>query len=104
MGEANCSVKYTKEEILDMCRFEDIDELGNVMTYDEFTENVYDGCITDYDGEGELILFDRCVGNSSIACDCEVVIIHTVMGNYFIPFKTLYSLFGDEMRFLWFNS
>lgn len=51
----------TKEEILQNCDYEEIPDYGDVMSYKEFIEAVDNFCIIDYDGSGELILYDKVV-------------------------------------------
>lgn len=91
----------TKEEILQACEFEDrMDMWGDIMSYDEFTACVRSYGITDYDGFGEIMLFDKVVSNSSVICDTKSVFIED---KFFIPFEYLYSIFGDDIKFIWHN-
>lgn len=91
----------TKEEILQACKFEDrIDKWGDTMNYDEFTACVRSYGITDYDGFGEIMLFNKVVSNSSVICDADAVFIEY---RFFIPFEYLRSIFGDDMKFVWHN-
>lgn len=94
------SPSITKEEILQNCQYEDIPEYGDVMSYKEFTECVNSYCITDYDGSGNLVLFDKVVDNASTWISYKTV---HFSGKFFVPFDVLYSIFGDDMKFIWFN-
>lgn len=91
----------TKDEILQICRFDnEISVYGDVMSYDEFASCVKCYGITDYDGSGELILSDKVVTNSEILCYNRSVYFD---GKLFVPFDVLHSIFGDDMKFIWYN-
>jgi len=52
----------TRKEILQNIQFYDeIPDFGDVMTYKQFMEYVNSGCIIDYDGDGDLMLFGKVV-------------------------------------------
>ena len=51
----------TKEEILQNCEYEEIPDYSDVMSYEKFMKAVNSYCIMDYDGSGELVLFDKVV-------------------------------------------
>lgn len=91
----------TKDEILQVCNYGPISEYGDIFDYNKFVSCVECYGITDYDGYGELVLYDKEVKNSSILCDCKTVYF---CNNYFVPFDVLYSIFGDDMKFIWFNN
>ena len=90
----------TKEEILQSCKYEEIPDFGHVMQYEQFKKAVDSYCITDYDGRGDLILFDKVVSDTSIWVHNKTVHFYN---KFFVPFDVLYSIFGDDMKILWFN-
>lgn len=90
----------TKEEILAICEYEEISEYGDVMTYENFIENVDNYCIMDYDGSGELMLFGKVVKHTSTWISDRCIYFRDAL---FVPFETLYELFGDDVSFIWFN-
>lgn len=90
----------TKEEILEVCEFEEIPDFGDVMTYKEFMDDVDSWCITDYDGSGDLILCDKVVVSASIWIHNKTVYF---ADRFFVPFDVLHSIFGDDMKIIWFN-
>lgn len=90
----------TKEEILQNCKYEEMSNFGCVMPYEQFKKAVDSYCITDYDGSGDLILFDKVVSDTSIWVYNKTVHFYN---KFFVPFDVLYSIFGDDMKILWFN-
>lgn len=90
----------TKEEILQNCKFREIPDYGDVMTYQEFMKAVNSFCIMDYDGSGEIILFDKVVENASTWIHHRTVYFED---RFFVPFDVLYSIFGNDMKIIWFN-
>ena len=90
----------TKEEILQNCKFREIPDYGDVMTYQEFMKAVNSFCIMDYDGSGEIILFDKVVANTSTWIHHRTVYFED---RFFVPFDVLYSIFGNDMKIVWFN-
>lgn len=90
----------TKEEILQSCEYKDIPSYGTVMNYDEFKDCVNSYCITDYDGSGELVLCDKIVNNTSTWIHNRTVYF---FDKFFVPFDVLHSIFGDDMKIIWFN-
>lgn len=90
----------TREEILEMCEFESIPDYGHVMTCREFMDDVKTYCITDYDGDGDLILYDKVVKGTSLWIHNRTVYFEDRM---FVPFDILHLIFGDDMKIIWFN-
>ena len=90
----------TKEEILEVCEFESIPKYGKVMTCKEFMDAVKTYCITDCDGDGDLILYDRVVKGTSLWIYNRTVYFEDRL---FVPFDELYSIFGNDMKIIWFN-
>lgn len=89
-----------KEEIVEGCKFEEIPDYGRVMSYKEFASAVDSWCIMDYDGCGELILYDKVVADTSTWIYNRTVHFEN---RFFVPFDVLYSIFGDDMKIIWFN-
>ena len=94
------SPSITKEEILAVCEFSDIPDYGEIMTYKSFIEAVEDYSIVDYDGTGDLILYGSVVDFTSTWIHNRTVYFRD---RFFIPFDVLYSIFGDDMKIIWFN-
>lgn len=94
------SPTITKEEILLECQFDPIPDCGDVMTYEEFIGLVEDFSIIDYDGSGRLILFDKVVRRTSTWLHNRSVFF---ADRFFVPFDVLHSIFGDDMKIIWFN-
>lgn len=92
--------EITREEILQACEFREIPNYGSVMTYQEFIDAVDEWYITDYDGSGELILNDKVVMRTSTWIRNRCVYF---IDEFIVPFDVLYSIFGDDMKFIWFN-
>lgn len=90
----------TKEEILQVCEYVDAPKYGDIMNYKKFVKYVEEYYITDYDGSGELMLFGKVVKNTSTWCHNRTVFFS---GKFFVPFDVLYSIFGDDVKFIWFN-
>lgn len=102
-------MKYSREEITSVCyigiiqdKFGDSGKpCGTFMTYEEFMEDVNRGCLMDYDGYGELVLYGNgVVLNSHTDIDAGVMHIGQSLS---IPFEELYDIFGDDMKIWWFN-
>lgn len=89
-----------KEEILQHCEYEKVPDYGDVKSFEDFMVDVEYGCIMDYDGDGKLILHDKVVKGSSLWVDEGYVCLKKFA---FIPFEKLHKIFGNEMKFLWFN-
>lgn len=92
--------EITKEEILQVCEFKGIPNYGTVMTFQKFTDAVDEEYITDYDGSGKLILNDKVVMYTSTWIRNRCVYF---IDKFIIPFNVLYSIFGDDVKFIWFN-
>lgn len=60
------AASIAKEEILENCKCGDIPEYGEVMPYGEFLDCVECYCITDYDGNGHIVLFGKVVKNAHL--------------------------------------
>lgn len=90
----------TKEEILEVCEFREIPDFGDVMTYEDFIRDVEDYCITDYDGCGDLILYDKVVTYASTWIHNRCIYF---VDKLIVPFDTLHSIFGNDMKIIWFN-
>ena len=90
----------TKEEILAVCKYDDVPDYGDVMTYEEFMGCVESYGIIDYDGSGELMLFDKVVKNTSTWVNDRCVYFRD---KFFVPFDVLHNIFGDDMKLIWFN-
>ena len=91
----------TKEEILQNCEYnENIPDYGDVFTYDDFIRDVDCYAITDYDGNGQLMLFGKIVKDTGLWIYNKCVYFR---GRFFVPFKVLYNLFGNDVAFIWFN-
>lgn len=78
----------TKEEILQNCEYEEIPDYGTMMSYEEFMKAVKSYCITDYDGDGDLVLFNKVVKGTSIWIHNKTV--HFI-DKLFVPFDVLYD-------------
>ena len=50
------------------CEYEEIPDYSDVMSYEKFMKAVNSYCIMDYDGSGELVLFDKVVKNFNMDC------------------------------------
>lgn len=90
----------TKEEILQNCKYRDIPDYGDVMTYEEFMDCVESYGIIDYDGSGDLVLFNKVVEDTSTWIHNRTVYFSN---KFFVPFDVLHSIFGDDMKIIWFN-
>lgn len=90
----------TKEEILEVCDFDDIPDYGDVMTYEEFIDAVDSWSIMDYDGSGDLILYNKVAVRTSTWIHNKTVYF---ADRFFVPFDVLHSIFGDDMKIIWFN-
>ena len=90
----------TKEEILQNCEFYEIPDYGDVYTYEEFMEMVEDYSIIDYDGTGRLVLNNKAVHYTSTWLHNRSMFF---VNKFFVPFDVLHSIFGDDMKFIWFN-
>ena len=90
----------TKEEILQVCEFNDVPDFGDVMTYEEFMDAVESWSIMDYDGTGDLMLYDKVVYHTSTWIHNRSVYF---ADRFFVPFDVLHSIFGDDMKIIWFN-
>lgn len=90
----------TKEEILQNCEYNDIPDYGDVMTYEHFMNCVNNYGIMDNDGSGELVLFNKVVTNTALWIYHETVYF---TDKFFVPFHVLHSIFGNDMKFIWFN-
>lgn len=90
----------TKEEILQNCEFKEISDYGDVMTYDDFMRNVEDLSIMDYDGCGALIISDKAVMHTYTWISSRAMYFDDL---FIVPFDVLHSLFGDDMKVVWFN-
>ena len=88
------------EDILSMCEVEDVPVYGTVMTYEEFRDDVESGCITDYDGEGEIILLDKVIKDSYISIYNWSAHVEPGVN---APLECLYETFGDDMKICWYN-
>ena len=94
------SPTITKEEILSGCVFEPIPDYGDVMEYKEFIDLVNDFSIIDYDGTGRVILFGQVVKYASTWLNKRSVFF---ADRFFVPFDVLHSLFGSDLKIIWFN-
>ena len=90
----------TEKEILQHCEYEKVPDYGEVVTFEDFMKDIEYGCIMDCDGHGELILHDKVVKDSSLWVDEGYACLENVG---FIPFEKLRKIFGDNVKFLWFN-
>lgn len=90
----------TKEEILQNCQFEDLPDYGDLMTYDDFMRNVEDYSIMDYDGSGKLVICDKVVRGTCTWISKRAMYF---VDSCIVPFDTLYTLFGDDIKCVWFN-
>lgn len=90
----------SEEEILQNCEQEELPDFGDVKSFENFMEDVEYGCIMDYDGDGKLILYDKVIKGSSLWVDEGYVCLDNVA---FIPFEKLREIFGDNVKFVWFN-
>lgn len=94
----NLDANYS--DIVEACRLDEISKYGTVMGYEEFME--YADCmgIIDYDGNGYLIIGEKQVSNSDIHVDDHFV---RIAKQYDVPFEKLHEVFGNHIRFIWFN-
>ena len=90
----------TKDEILSTCTFDDMPDYGDVMTYESFVDAISSYCIMDYDGCGELILNNKVVDGTCVWIGNRTMYFED---RFFVPLDTLHELFGDDMKFIWFN-
>ena len=90
----------TKEEILQNCQFGEIPDYGDVFTYEEFMDMVEKLYIIDYDGSGRLVLYNKDVKFTSTWLHKRSVFF---VDKFFVPFDVLHSIFGNDMKFVWFN-
>ena len=90
----------TKEEILEVCDFDDIPDYGDVYDYEEFMKMVEGYYIIDYDGTGRIVLNNKVVKRTSTWLHNRSVFF---VDRFFVPFDVLYTIFGDDMKFIWFN-
>ena len=89
-----------KEYVLKACEFEELDNLGTLMTYKEFIADVDCGCLIDYDGWGHLVLNGKEVVDSATHIHSKSM---DIGGKLSVPFDRLYDIFGDDMKIRWFN-
>lgn len=94
------SQTITKEEILQSCEFDAIPDYGDVYTYEKFIDMVEEYSIIDYDGTGRLVLNDKVVKHTATWLHHRSVFF---ADRFFVPFDILYSIFGDDIKFIWFN-
>lgn len=94
----------TKEEILaTIDEYEIIDTNDteyNIYEYNDFLEDVNNYYITNYDGSGNLIINDKLLLNTSLLLFEKSVYFENKL---FVPFNVLYNLFGENIKFAWFN-
>ena len=90
----------TKEEILSVCEFGEVPDFGDVMTYEKFMDAVESWTIMDCDGSGDLMLYDKVVKFTSTWIHHRSVFF---VNKFFVPFDVLHSIFGDDMKIIWFN-
>lgn len=90
----------TKEEVLEACCFADVPDYGDVMTYEEFMEDVECGGIIDYDGEGAFVFKDKIATNTGTNVYDKTMYF---VDKLFVQFDVLHNLFGDDMKICWFN-
>lgn len=90
----------SKEEILEICQFDNVPDFGDVMTYKEFMDAVDNWSIMDYDGSGHIILYDKVVRRTSTWIRSRAVYF---ADKFIVPFDVLHSIFGDDMKIIWFN-
>ena len=77
------------------------DNCGEPMTWDEFATAVRVGGITDYDGQGDLIIDGRASSNDLLWIATEMLYIYD---RFMIPFERVPEIFeGHEIGVLWFN-
>lgn len=100
MDEVMNKKRITAADIVKMCEVMDIPSYGTVMSYEEFMSHVTAGCIMDYDGDGEIILFDKLVKNSYVSIYNRSA--HVTYGVN-MTLEKLYELFGDNMKICWYN-
>ena len=90
----------TKEEILSVCEFDEIPNFGDVMTYEKFIDAVDSWSIMDYDGTGHIILYDKVVARTSTWLHKKSIYF---ADRFFVSFNVMHSIFGDDMKIIWFN-
>lgn len=74
---------------------------GERMPWEEFVEDTGHGCLTDYDGAGDLLVDGVASGNMLIFIAEETVLIDDA---YRIPFGRVPEVFkGHTVEVLWFN-
>ena len=89
------------EEILGSLKYEDkVSITGDVMDYNIFIDCVDSLCIMDYDGIGCIVLDGRETSNAFISIIDRSIYIKD---GYIIPWKVMYDIFGDRMKFIWYN-
>ena len=89
-----------RSDIIEACRLDEISKYGTVMEYEEFMECVQCMAIMDYDGEGYLIVRENEVSNSDLHVDDRFVRIAKQCD---VPFEKLNEVFGNDIKFIWFN-
>jgi hypothetical protein len=61
---------------------------------------VEDYSIIDYDGTGRLVLNNKVVHYTSTWLHNRSMFF---VNKFFVPFDVLHLIFGDDMKFIWFN-
>lgn len=89
-----------RSDIIKACRLDEVSKYGTVREYEEFMECVHCKSIMDYDGDGYLIIGENEVSNSDLHVDDRFV---RISKQYDVPFEKLHEVFGDDIKFIWFN-
>lgn len=89
-----------RSDIIEACRLDEVSKYGTVMEYEEFMECAHCKAIMDYDGDGYLIIGENEVSNSDLHVDDRFV---RIAKQYDVPFEKLHEVFGNDIKFIWFN-
>lgn len=93
------------EDFVHRCHFKPMDDLAKecLMPMDEFIEDIRSGCITNYDGTGELVLDNSVVDNAVVYPNEGLIRIHSKPTPSFFSLDEVKELFGDRAQIAWYN-
>lgn len=99
------SDEITKEEILGACKYAPTDEdietdRETIFSYDKFMYSINHFHISDYDGEGYLMIDGVIIENAIVWINQRTVYFENIL---FVPLNVLYNIFGDSITFVWYN-
>lgn len=88
-----------KEEMVKLFLLEEVSKYGDVMTMSSFIDCVKCGGFIDYDGYGQLVYKGQQVKNSTTRCDDDEF---EICGECY-SMKDIKTMFGKDMKVVWFN-